>query len=177
MILSVPFTNQTTPKRWPWKLAYRPIKNHLIVISISFLAFNFRGIIRRTSGKHSPLLFSFLIYAKIREALVECRGKKSEVWREREKDFELDWQRELFHFISLKDRSRVSSVVAFPPPPLIFISSLYLCSRSFFHLSFTQTFHFCKIMDFTSVLRKIYGCFEIKKRLFSIIYMEYKSSV
>lgn len=133
MILSVPFTNQTTPKRWPWKLAYRPIKNHLIVISISFLAFNFRGIIRRTSGKHSPLLFSFLIYAKIREALVECRGKKSEVWREREKDFELDWQRELFHFISLKDRSRVSSVVAFPPPPplSLFRHSISVLDRFF----------------------------------------------
>lgn len=132
MWFSVPFTNQTTPKRWPWKLAYRPIKNHLIVISISFLAFNFRGIIRRTSGKHSPLLFSFLIYAKIREALVECRGKKSEVWREREKDFELDWQRELFHFISLKDRSRVSSVVAFPPlPPYLYFVTLSLFSIVF----------------------------------------------
>lgn len=141
MWFSVPFTNQTTPKRWPWKLAYRPIKNHLIVISISFLAFNFRGIIRRTSGKHSPLLFSFLIYAKIREALVECRGKKSEVWREREKDFELDWQRELFHFISLKDRSRVSSVVAFslPPPPYLYFVTLSLFSivfSSFVHSNF-----------------------------------------
>lgn len=136
------------------KIGVSANKNDLIVISISFLAFNFRGIIRRMSGKHSPLLFSFLNYAKIREALVECNGKKREVWREREKDFELDWQRELFHFISLEDRSRVSSVVAFFPP-LIFISSLYLCSRSFFHLSITQTFHFCKIMDFTKVLRKI----------------------
>lgn len=110
-----------------WISAY---KNHdLIVISISFLAFNFHGIIRRTSSKYFPLLFPFLIYAKISNT----GGKKSEAWREREKDFELDWQRELFHFISLKDRSRVSSVVTFPPPPpFIFISSLYLCSRSLF---------------------------------------------
>lgn len=65
------------------KIGVSANKNDLIVISISFLAFNFRGIIRRTSGKHSPLLFSFLNYAKIREALVECNGKKREVWRER----------------------------------------------------------------------------------------------
>lgn len=97
-----------------WISAY---KNHdLIVISISFLAFNFHGIIRRTSSKYFPLLFPFLIYAKISKRWSNTGGKKSEAWREREKDFELDWQRELFHFISLKDRSRVSSVVTFPPP-------------------------------------------------------------
>lgn len=50
------------------KIGVSTNKNDLIVISISFLAFNFRGIIQRTSGKHSPLLFSFLNYAKIRSA-------------------------------------------------------------------------------------------------------------
>lgn len=146
-----------------WRIS--AYKNHdLIVISISFLAFNFHGIIRRTSSKYFPLLFPFLIYAKISKRWSNTGGKKSEAWREREKDFELDWQRELFHFISLKDRSRVSSVVTFPPPSLyLYFVALSLFSITF-HLSITQTFHFCKIMDFARVLRKIYGCFEINKK-------------
>lgn len=61
-----------------WRIS--AYKNHdLIVISISFLAFNFHGIIRRTSSKYFPLLFPFLIYAKIRSAgrtLVERKVKR-----------------------------------------------------------------------------------------------------
>lgn len=172
MWFSVPFTNQTTPKRWPWKLAYRPIKNHLIVISISFLAFNFREIIRRTSGKHSPLLFSFLIsrentkrWSNAEERKMKCGGKEKRISNSTDNE-------NYFILSRWKIGREFHRWLPFPSPPLIFISSLYLCSRSFFHLSFTQTFHFCKIMDFTSVLRKIYGCFEInkKKAFFDYLY-------
>lgn len=62
------------------KIGVSANKNDLIVISISFLAFNFRG--ERVANILPSPPFSFLIYAKIR-ILVECNGKKFEVKEKR----------------------------------------------------------------------------------------------
>lgn len=62
------------------KIGVSANKNDLIVISISFLAFNFRG--ERVANILPFPPFSFLIYAKIR-ILVECNGKKFEVKEKR----------------------------------------------------------------------------------------------
>lgn len=132
-----------------WRISAN--KNHdLIVISISFLAFNFHGIIRRTSSKYFPLLFPFLIYAKIRSAdriLVERKVKRGG----KEKRISNSTDNENYFILSRWKIGRefhrwLPSL--FPPSPYLYFVALSLFSI-IFHLSITQTFHFCKIMDFS----------------------------
>lgn len=107
------------------KIGVSANKNDLIVISISFLAFNFRGIIRRTSGKHSPPSPSFLFSSTQKYEYWLNAMERNLKWKRKEFRTRLTMRIISFYLV---ERS-VASFIGGSLGSLIFISSLYLRSR------------------------------------------------
>lgn len=148
------------------KIGVSANKNDLIVISISFLAFNFRG--ERVANILPFPPFSFLIYAKIR-ILVECNGKKFEV---KEKRISNSTDNENYFILS---RWKIGRELHrwFPWFPYLYFVALSPFSIIFFpsfdhsNFPFLQNNGFCESIKenntkYTDVLKRI------KKRLLFI---------